>query len=130
MCCIKNEKSVGKLEMEMKQYFEQIHKPISLYKQRPIFNMKDVTPGILCDVCGMKIDLGKGNGRIVHCQCCTQSKYKEEWILFALEELQILLNRGISKIEATKWIGRSHRNIVKRVLEKYFILEGDMYKRS
>lgn len=110
----KNEKRVGKLEMEMKQYFEQIHKPISLYKQRPIFNMKDVTSGILCDVCGMKIDLGKGNGMYTKCSCCEIRKSKEEWIRFALQEYQILVNRSINYTESVRWIRRAHRNLVKK----------------
>lgn len=127
MCGIKNEKSVGKLEMEMKQYFEQIQKPISLYKQRPIFNMKDVTPGILCDVCGMKIGLGKGNGMYTKCSCCETRKSKEEWIRFALQEYQILVNRPINYTESVRWIGRAHRNLVKKVLEKHFNCTNGMY---
>lgn len=48
----------------------------------------------------------------------------------ALMELELLLNRGITITEANKWIGRRHRNIVRRVLNKHFVSNDEYYKSA
>lgn len=125
-----SEHPVGKIELDVLNYFETIQKPISLYERRPEFDMNNIQSGILCEVCGMSITLGDNKDKNVSCIICNQVKTKEEWVYTALMELELLLNRGITITEANKWIGRRHRNIVRRVLNKHFVSNNEYYKSA
>jgi len=78
----------------------------------------------------MSITLGDNKDKNVSCIICNQVKTKEEWVYTALMELELLLNRGITITEANKWIGRRHRNIVRRVLNKHFVSNDEYYKSA
>ena len=127
---IHSEHPVGKIELDVLNYFETIQKPISLYERRPEFDMNNIQSGILCEVCGMSITLGDNKDKNVSCIICNQVKTKEEWVYTALMELELLLNRGITITEANKWIGRRHRTNVRRVLNKHFVSNNEYYKSA
>lgn len=127
---IHSEHPAGKIELDTLNYFETIQKPISLYERRPEFDMNNMQSGILCEVCGMSITLGDNKDKNVSCIICNQVKTKEEWVYTALMELELLLNRSITITEANKWIGRRHRNIVRRVLNKHFVSNNEYYKSA
>ncbi|WP_414044243.1 nuclease-related domain-containing protein [Macrococcus sp. EM39E] len=119
--------SAGQLEYDMARYFKKIHRPIRLHDRRPNFNFEEVKGGVQCTSCGVEIELDRSKAKTITCKGCLKTTSKVDLVRENLIELETLLNRPITLCESNHWIGRAHRNLTKRVLEKYFNKSDDRY---
>ncbi|MCG7419036.1 NERD domain-containing protein [Macrococcus epidermidis] len=119
--------AAGELESRMASYFNDIHRPISLYDRRPNFNFEKVKRGLQCTKCGLEINIICDKTKAIVCKGCLKRMKKMELIRDNLIELEVLLNRPITTKDAHRWVGRELRNTTYRVLEKYFKKDGEKY---
>lgn len=111
---------VGQLEFDMARYFKKNHRPIRLHDRRPNFNFEAVKSGVQCTSCGLEVELDRSKAKTITCKGCLKTKSKVDLVRENLIELEMLLNRPLTLSKSNHWIGRAHRNLTKRVLEKYF----------
>lgn len=123
---MRSELPSGEYEQHIKNFFIKLSIPNTLNKQRPHFDIKQLKGGVTCLKCEGEIKMERGNSPTV-CPSCGSKMKKDNLILQALIEYELLVDRGFNMKEAHSWIGRNFRNITKRVIDKHFNCKDGYY---